>query len=110
MNLPKSLATVVDEMIHDKIEEDREAMSVAIAPILAEAIIHRSIAAPGEFASAIAPELDVAIREQIKNNANSMVDALYPIIGNTIAKYMVEAIRTINEKIENAFSARRDYA
>ncbi|AFY68827.1 transport-associated protein [Thalassoporum mexicanum PCC 7367] len=100
----KSLATVVDEMIHDKIEEDREAMSIAIAPILAEAIIHRSIAAPGEFASAIAPELDVAIREQIKNNANSMVDALYPIIGNTIAKYMVEAIRVINEKIENAFS------
>ena len=37
-----------------------------------------------------------------------MVDALYPIIGATIAKYMGEALRqfteNVNKKIENTFS------
>jgi outer membrane protein OmpA-like peptidoglycan-associated protein len=33
-----------------------------------------------------------------------MVDALYPVIGNTIAKYFSEAIRSINEKVEQTFS------
>jgi outer membrane protein OmpA-like peptidoglycan-associated protein len=33
-----------------------------------------------------------------------MVDALYPVIGNTITKFMGEAIKSINHKIETAFS------
>ena len=33
-----------------------------------------------------------------------MVDALYPVIGNTIAKYMAEAVRDINRKVENTLS------
>jgi len=32
------------------------------------------------------------------------VDALYPVIGNTISKYMAEAIKTINEKVSNTLS------
>ncbi|MGQ9867132.1 MAG: OmpA family protein, partial [Pseudanabaenaceae cyanobacterium] len=45
-----------------------------------------------------------AIQQQIALERDAMVDALYPVIGSTIAKYFAEAIRSINEKLENAFS------
>ncbi len=33
-----------------------------------------------------------------------MVDALYPIIGNTVGKYMAATIEAINEKIEQTLN------
>jgi outer membrane protein OmpA-like peptidoglycan-associated protein len=44
------------------------------------------------------------IKEQIRLERDAMVDALYPVIGNTISKYMTEAIKSINDKVANALS------
>ncbi|MCZ0900610.1 flagellar motor protein MotB, partial [Microcoleus sp. HI-ES] len=56
------------------------------------------------IAQALAPEMGKAITAQIELERDAMVDALYPVIGNTIARYMAEAIKTINEKVSNALS------
>jgi outer membrane protein OmpA-like peptidoglycan-associated protein len=45
-----------------------------------------------------------AIKEQIILERDSMVDALYPVIGNTISKYMGEVIQQINQRVENTLT------
>jgi outer membrane protein OmpA-like peptidoglycan-associated protein len=98
------IAPIMDEMIEAKIQEDKPSMSAALAPILPDAILSHISSSPGDFAKAIAPEIGAAIKEQIILERDAMVDALYPVIGNTVSKYIAEAIKTINQKVENAFS------
>ncbi|MFN3361590.1 MAG: hypothetical protein ACK421_09220, partial [Pseudanabaenaceae cyanobacterium] len=100
----RATAPVLDEMIRCKIAQDKPSVGKAIAPVLPEAISYRVEEAPGEFAAAIAPEMNLAIREQVRANAPAMIDALYPIMGNTIAKYIAEVLRNINTKLEQAMS------
>ncbi|NJL42883.1 MAG: hypothetical protein HC935_04950 [Pseudanabaena sp. SU_2_4] len=103
-DLAQSLAPIVDRIVDRNVKADKAPMSKALAPVLPDAIRQQAIDAPGDFASAIAPELGSAIRDQVRDNADVMVDALYPIIGSTISKYIAEAIRNINEKVENTLS------
>lgn len=123
----EALTPIIDRVIEHKREEDKEALILAIAPLLPPAISQQIRSHPQEIAQAIAPELAAAIKEQIKIDENAisqalasemgkaikeqitierdaMVDALYPVIGSTISKYLADAIRSINEKIENALS------
>jgi len=52
--------------------------------------------------------MGAAIKEQIQSEREAIVDALYPVIGSTIAKYMSETlsnlVQSINEKLEKSFS------
>ena len=121
------LVPIIDKIIRERTQQDREAMSEALAALIPAAISKQIQNSPEEIAKAIAPEISVAIKEQIRLERDSisqvlapemgraikaqielerdsMVDALYPVIGNTISKYMVEAVRSINEKVENALS------
>jgi outer membrane protein OmpA-like peptidoglycan-associated protein len=102
--MAESLAPAIDEMIQAKIQQDRNSMSSALAPVLSEAVAQGVADSPGDFAKALAPEMGSAIKEQINLERDAMVDALYPVIGSTISKYMGEAIREINEKVETTFS------
>jgi outer membrane protein OmpA-like peptidoglycan-associated protein/predicted nucleic acid-binding Zn-ribbon protein len=103
-DLAQSLAPIIDRIIDRNVQADKAPMSKALAPVLPDAIRQQAIDAPGDFASAIAPELGNAIRDQVRDNADVMVDALYPIIGSTISKYIAEAIRNINDRVENTLS------
>ncbi len=102
--MTNAIAPVIDQMIELKIVQDKPAMSDALAPVMPSAIAQNITDNPGEFAKAIAPEMGEAIQEQLRINTGAMIDALYPIIGSTISKYLSEAIRTINEKVENTLS------
>jgi len=102
--ITEAIAPVIDEMITVNIRQDQIQMSAALAPVMSSAIAQNIYTSPGEFANVIAPEMGTAIQEQLRINKGAMVDALYPIIGNTITKYMAEAIKAINEKVENTFS------
>ena len=99
-----ALAPIIDEMMLNKTQQDKEAMILALAPVLPGAIAQQVSNSLGEIASAIAPAMAVALKEQIHQERDAMVDALYPVIGSMTSKYMGEAIRSINEKIENTFS------
>lgn len=52
-----------------------------------------------------------AISKGIADNKETMIDALYPIMGGMISKYVTQAIKelmdSINQKIENGFSFER---
>jgi outer membrane protein OmpA-like peptidoglycan-associated protein len=99
-----AIAPVVDDMIQHRAQQDIIAISSALAPVIPEAVAKQVLNSPGALARALGPEMSTAIKEQINLERDAMVDALYPVIGSTISKYMAEAIRTINEKVENAFS------
>ncbi|HAX77514.1 MAG TPA: flagellar motor protein MotB [Cyanobacteria bacterium UBA11372] len=101
-----AIAPIIDQIIESKTEQDRAAMSSALAPLIAAAISQQINNAPEEVAQAIAPTMGKAIKEQIALERDAMVDALYPVIGSTVAKYIAEAIREINEKVSNAFSVQ----
>ncbi len=126
-SLLRALSSLIDEAIHQGTQQNQAKMGAAIAEILPAAIAYEIEHSPQTLAKAIAPEMAAAIQEQIKldpaafsaalgpqmGNAiknqieverDSMVDALYPVIGNTISKYMVEAVQSINRKIETTFS------
>jgi outer membrane protein OmpA-like peptidoglycan-associated protein len=103
-DVARAIAPVVDEMIQRRAQQDIVAISTALAPVIPEAVAKQVLNSPGELARALGPEMGTAIKEQIILERDAMVDALYPVIGSTISKYMAEAIKSINEKVENAFS------
>ncbi|MCU0535794.1 MAG: BON domain-containing protein, partial [Hydrococcus sp. Prado102] len=126
-SLLKAIVPILDRAIQERSQQDTEKMGEAIATILPTAIAREIKQSPTEIAKAIAPEMAIAIQEQIRLDPDSiaktlgpemgeaiknqirveqdaMVDALYPVIGSTISKYMVELVKTINDKVESAFS------
>ncbi|MGB3532157.1 MAG: OmpA family protein [Microcoleaceae cyanobacterium] len=123
----ETLLPIIDELVRLKSQQNRQQMSQAIACLIPLAIQHQIKTAPKEMAQAIAPEMGAAIQEQIRLDKDeivkalaptvaqtigeqiilerdAMIDALYPIIGSTITRYLAEAIREINHKIETALS------
>ncbi|MFQ3680179.1 MAG: OmpA family protein [Pseudanabaenaceae cyanobacterium] len=98
------LAELVPDAIAWEIQNSPETIAKAIAPEIALAIQEQIRLDPDAVAEALAPQIGAAIQQQIALERDAMVDALYPVIGSTIAKYFAEAIRSINEKLENAFS------
>lgn len=75
-----------------------------MAPAIPVGISHRISEYPDEIAIALAPEMASAIKQQITIKREAMSDALYPIIGSTILKYIGETMREINEKLEQSLS------
>jgi len=123
----EALVPIIDRLIWQRGQQDKEAMSAVLAELVPDAISWEIQNAPETIAKAIAPEIALAIREQIRLDQgaiaealapqvgaaiqqqialerDAMVDALYPVIGSTIAKYFAEVIRSINDKLESAFS------
>ncbi len=111
------IAPIIDQTIRSRTEQDKISMSEAIAPVIPLAISQQIIIAPEEVSDAIAPAMGRAIKsdaiapamgraikKQIEIEQNIVVDALYPIIGSTIAKYMAETIRAINRQVEETLS------
>jgi outer membrane protein OmpA-like peptidoglycan-associated protein len=123
----EALLPIIDELVRLKAQQNRQQMSQAIASLIPLAIQHQIQTSPKEMAQAIAPEMGAAIQEQIRLDKDeiikalaptmgktiqeqiilerdAMVDALYPVIGSTITRYLADALREINQKIETALS------
>jgi len=123
----QAITPIIAEVIFERSQLDRVSMSHAITDLLPNAISEQIRSKPEQIAKALGPEVGAAIREQIRLDRNeivdalapemgaaikqqivlerdAMVDALYPVIGNTISKYFAEAIRSINQKVEQTFS------
>ncbi|MEG3926793.1 MULTISPECIES: OmpA family protein [unclassified Microcoleus] len=100
----ETISPIIDEIINTKTRENRQSMGVAISPALTVGISHRMSESPDEIAMAIAPEMAAAIKQQIHLKREAMSDALYPIVGSTILKYIAEMMGEINEKLESALS------
>ncbi len=126
-SLLQALVPLIDQVIQLRSQQDQAKMGAVIGSILPAAIAHQIQNSPAAIAKAIGPEIALSIQEQaqldpdaiaqslgpqmgeaIKNQIlverDAMVDALYPVIGTTISKYMVEVVKSINDKVEASLS------
>ncbi len=83
---------------------DPDALIKRLQPWIAETLRRRGEEAEEEVAIALSTSIGSALKKQVEIESDRVVDALYPIIGSTIAKYMAETLRVINAKIENTLS------
>lgn len=87
INEQKKLSNKVDPIIDDKLEEFIEEIPETLGPTITE-----------------------ALAEQIKNSKDQVVEALYPIMGKMIKKYISQEIsllsERINKQLEDSFSTK----
>ncbi|MCH2192660.1 cell envelope biogenesis protein OmpA [Kordia sp.] len=87
INEQKKLSNKVDPIIDNKLEEFIEEIPETLGPTITE-----------------------ALAEQIKNSKDQVVEALYPIMGKMIKKYISQEIsllsERINKQLEDSFSTK----
>ncbi len=95
---------------HDHRIGDDDSLRRSVADVLAEALREADVKNHRELAAAIAPIIVAAIRREIRNASDEVVDAMYPIMGRLIRAYVASAIRDLieqtNRQIESGLSAR----
>lgn len=95
------------ERLKSKDAHTQEILSQYFADIIAQTSKHNPSGLSRSLQSVISP----AIAKEIAENKDVMIDALYPIMGGMISKYVTQAIKeimeTINKKIENGLSIER---
>lgn len=87
INQQKKLSNKVDPIIDEKLQEFIE-----------------------EIPETLGPTITKALAEQIKNSKDQVVEALYPIMGKMIKKYIAQEIsllsERINQQLEDSFSTK----
>ena len=85
-------------------------LEAATSEILVEAFRRAEIARHRELAGAVAPVVVAAIRNEIKNSKDMMVEALYPITGRLVTAAVANAFRDLvadlNERLDRTLSTR----
>jgi outer membrane protein OmpA-like peptidoglycan-associated protein len=88
---------------------DKSRLEAATADILVEAFLKTEVARHKELAGAVAPLVVAAIRSEIKNSKEMMVEALYPITGRLVTAAVAHAFRdlveSVNQRIDAMISA-----
>ncbi|RUU14316.1 hypothetical protein EOD23_01340 [Mesorhizobium sp. USDA-HM6] len=80
-------------------------LEAATADILVAALERAEISRPRELANVIAPSVVSAIRSEIKNSRDLMVDALYPITGRLVSAAVANAFRELVARLEQRLNA-----
>lgn len=79
----------------EKTINERKNLSKKVDPIIAQQINVFKESIP----TSLGPVITATLKEEIKNSRDDVVDALFPIIGKMIKKYVAQEIRLLSEKI-----------
>ncbi len=86
-------------------------LEAATAQVLVEAFRRAEIARHRELAAAVAPVVVAAIRSEIHNSRDMMVEALYPIAGRLVSAAVANAFRelldAINQRLDSLVSTQQ---
>lgn len=99
----RALETDVASLRHYVGGADR--LETATASILIAALERAEIDRPRELANAIAPSVVSAIRSEIRNSRELMVDALYPIIGRLVSSAVANTFKELVAFLEQRLNA-----
>jgi outer membrane protein OmpA-like peptidoglycan-associated protein len=80
-------------------------LEVATADVLVTALERAEVRRPRELANAVAPLVISAIRSEIRNSRDLMVDALYPITGRLVSAAVANAFKELVAFLEQRISA-----
>jgi len=84
----------------EKTIEERERLSEKVNPIVASQIDDFKKSIP----ETLGPTITETLRKEIKINKDAVVDALYPILGKMIKKYVAQEMKLLSEKMNNQLS------
>jgi len=87
-----------------KIGDDAR-FEASTAQVIAGALRKAEVARHRELSAAIAPLVVAAIRSEIVNSRDMMVDALYPITGRLVAAAVANAFRELAQNLEKRIDA-----
>ena len=82
---------------------EQEKLSEKVKPIILKQLDEFITEIPTTLGSTITATL----KEEIQKNRDGIVDALYPILGKMIKKYISQEIKLLSEKINKQLSAKR---
>lgn len=99
----RALETDVASLRHYVGGADR--LETATASILIAALERAEVDRPRELANAIAPSVVSAIRSEIRNSRELMVDALYPIIGRLVSSAVANTFKELVAFLEQRLNA-----
>ncbi|MBX2842877.1 MAG: hypothetical protein KTR26_13995 [Flammeovirgaceae bacterium] len=88
------------EVIDQNLNE-REKLEPRIAPILNDQVIFLQ----KKFPELFGPAITASIKNQIKDSKDEVVEALYPIMGKMIKKYILKEIELLSERIDKKIDA-----
>ena len=84
----------------EKAYNDAEQFTAKVHPIVEDQL--------GEFAKRIpdtlGPTITATLKKEIQNHKEEVVDALYPVLGKMVKKYVAQEIKMLSEKIDNQLS------
>lgn len=80
-------------------------LEAATADVLVGALRRAEVDQPRELANAIAPVVVSAIRNEIRNSRDMMVDALYPLAGRLVSAAVANAFKELIASVEARLSA-----
>lgn len=87
------------ELLEQTIHE-REKLSEKVDPIIAFQINEFKESIP----ETLGPAITETLKKQIKINKDAVVDALYPILGKMVKKYVAQEMKMLSEKMNKQFS------
>ena len=87
------------ELLEQTLHE-REKLSEKVDPIIAFQINEFKESIP----ETLGPAITETLKKQIKINKDAVVDALYPILGKMVKKYVAQEMKMLSEKMNKQFS------
>lgn len=86
---------LLEQIIHE-----REKLSEKVDPIIAFQINEFKESIP----ETLGPAITETLKKEIKINQDAVVDALYPILGKMVKKYVAQEMKMLSEKMNKQFS------
>ncbi|MBD0850331.1 cell envelope biogenesis protein OmpA [Maribacter arenosus] len=94
------------DKIADRIEfleqayNDREKFAKRVDPIIENRLDEFTKKMP----HTLGPTITATLKKEIQNHKDEVVDALYPVLGKMVKKYVAQEIKVLSEKIDNQLS------
>ncbi len=84
---------------------DRKKFSSKVDPIIEDQLNEFTKSIP----HTLGPTITATLKKEIQNHKDEVVDALYPVLGKMVKKYVAQEIRLLSEKIDNQLSFIRTW-
>ena len=82
------------------IVNDQEQLAEKVNPLVDQKLDSFTKSIP----DTLGPTITATLKKEIKNHKDEVVDALYPVLGKMVKKYVAQEIKVLSEKIDNQLS------
>ncbi|MEM9387366.1 MAG: hypothetical protein AAGA68_20085 [Pseudomonadota bacterium] len=94
--------------------QERQLRADDVADVLPEAFVREFDRSPARLTEAVRKPIEHTLREAVRNDPRPIADAIFPIIGPAIRRYITASVRSLAESlsrtIERGLSPRRQLA